>query len=256
MEALTRHPVKRTKEDNEMREHYKIEDGMENGVKCWVVPKRMRWRILKLCYDDLGHPAMDNRIDKVKQAYWFPGIRRYVRGGKRQGKLNSIDKIGIPYHTIHLDDLGPFVISKRGNSYVIVAVDGFTKHTHLKAAKDPTAREVVKFMDEICNIFGPPQRIITDRGTAYTSTAFPIIHVLNVSATPRASGQVERLNSFITPALATLTKAPDWDRQIGRLQYGINNTYHKAIKTTPFRLHREIVMAIRWRMRPVNEEML
>ncbi|KAK9731966.1 Integrase zinc binding domain [Popillia japonica] len=166
----------------------------------------MRWRILKLCHDDLGHPTMDKTIDKVKQAYWLPGIRRYVRGyigacieclyykcpgGKRPGKLNSIDKIGIPYHTIHVDHLGPFVRSKRGNSYVIVAVDGFTKHTHLKAAKNTTAREVVKFMDEICDIFGPPQRIISDRGTAYTSTAFPkfclqrkSIHVLNASATP------------------------------------------------------------------------
>ncbi|KAK9692776.1 Integrase zinc binding domain [Popillia japonica] len=175
MEALTRHPDKRTKEDNEVGEHYKIEDGrvyrMENGVKCWVLPKRMRWRIGKLCHDDLGHPAMDKTIDKVKQAYWFPGIRRYVRGyigacieclyykypgGKRPDKLNSIDKIGIPYHTIHILHLGPFVRSKRGNSYVIVAVDGFTKHTHLKAAKDTTAREVVKFMDKICDIFGPP----------------------------------------------------------------------------------------------------
>ncbi|KAK9701228.1 RNase H-like domain found in reverse transcriptase [Popillia japonica] len=83
-------------------------------------------------------------------------------------------------------------------------------------------------------------------GAAYTSTAFgkfcfqkKIIHILNASATLRANGQVEGLNHFVTPALASLTKefeARDWDRQIGRLQYGINNTYHKAIETTPFRL--------------------
>ncbi|KAK9721609.1 Integrase zinc binding domain [Popillia japonica] len=212
---------------------------------------------------------MNKTIDKVKQPYWFPGIRRYVRGyisacieclyykcpggnrpgklnsiakcpgGNRPGKLNSIAKVGIPYHTIHVDHLGPFVRSKGRYSYVTVAVDGFTKHTHLKAAKNTTAREVVKFMDEICDIFGPPQRRITDRHSVHVDDISKIIHVLNASAAPRANGQVERLNCFVTSALATLTKEPegrDWDRQIGRLQYGINNTYHKAIKTTPFRL--------------------
>ncbi|KAK9704432.1 hypothetical protein QE152_g28308 [Popillia japonica] len=113
----------------------------------------------------------------------------------------------------------------------------------------------------------------------------------------------ELVHQFSTTALATLTKEPegrDWDRQIGRLQYGINNTYHNTIKTTPFRLlmnyeprnydgnpledetrerrdadgnpledetrerrdaidiatKRVDAMAIRWRMKPVNEEML
>ncbi|KAK9747451.1 Integrase zinc binding domain [Popillia japonica] len=164
MEALTRHPDWRTKEANEMGEHYKTEDGrlyrMENGV----VPKRMRWKILKLYHDDLGHPAMDKTIDQVKQAYWYPGIRRYVRG-----------YIGACKECLYYKCPGE-------NS----------KKKEEIPAEDTTAPEVV-----------------------------------------------EPLNRFVTPALATITKEPegrDWDRQIGKSQYGINNTYHKAIKTTPFRL--------------------
>lgn len=216
---------------------------------------------MKLCHDDIGHPSVDKTINKIIDGYWFPRLRRYVRGyigacleclyhkcpgGKRPGMLHSIDKVGIPYHTIHLDHLGPFIKSKKGNAYIIVSVDGFTKHVMMKAVKDTSSDKAAKFLNEIVEIFGPPARVITDQGTSYTGAAFKrycqtknIEHIKNATSTPRANGQVERINRSITPALASLVKDPegkDWDKYIGRLQYGLNNTIHQAIKTTPFNI--------------------
>lgn len=89
-------------------------------------------------------------------------------------------------------------------------------------------------------------KVITDRGTAFTSAkfkatcdAFSIKHMKNATAMARANGQVERYNRMITPAVASLTKntdGKDWDTTLPQVQWGINNTLHQAAKTTPFGL--------------------
>lgn len=57
----------------------------------------------------------------------------------------------------------------------------------------------VRVFREYFGIFGVPKRIITDRGTSFTSDGFKkflgernIKQVLNAVSTPRANGQVER----------------------------------------------------------------
>lgn len=244
---------------------YVLQDGrvyrkMDNNILL-VIPKNMRWRILQISHDDMGHPSLDRTIKKIFENFWFPRVRHYARsyigacikclyykcpGGRRPGKLHPIDKIGRPFHTIHMDHLGPFVKSSKGNQHLIVAIDGFTKFVEMKAVPDTTSRRAANFLKEITNTFGPPERVITDQGTAYTGKPFEtfckeknIKHILNATSTPRANGQVERLNRYITPALASLTtdeESRDWDQFVGQLKFGINNTYHAAIKTTPFSL--------------------
>lgn len=69
--------------------------------------------------------------------------------------------------------------------------------------------------------FGLPVRIISDRDTSFTSTAFKtfcnqvgIKHELNAVACPRANGQVERFNRTFIRSLAapnTCSNKRDWD---------------------------------------------
>lgn len=63
--------------------------------------------------------------------------------------------------------------------------------------------------------FGLPKRIITDRGTAFTSKAFEeycdvnnIQHIKTAVRTPRANGQVERANQTILHYLQTSSDKP------------------------------------------------
>lgn len=92
--------------------------------------------------------------------------------GKQPGYLHPIEK-ATPMHTLHLDHLGPFIKSKRKNSYLIVAVDSFTKFTFMKAVANTKELHVDRFMDEqVFRLFGTPKRIITDRGACFTSKNF------------------------------------------------------------------------------------
>lgn len=76
---------------------------------------------------DFGHFAVDKTLAKLRETYWFPGIKRYVRRyiaasieclfhktpyGTKPAKLHSIEKVAKPFHTVDIDHFGPFVRNK------------------------------------------------------------------------------------------------------------------------------------------------
>lgn len=146
--------------EERIKEEYELRNGKLykklNGKLLWVVPNRVRWQTLKQNHDDLGQPVFNKTVEKLKKRYSFPMLRRYVKGyigaciecifnkmpgGKKPWELNCIDKKGIPFHTLHLDHLGPFVKSNNGNSYVLVILDEFTKFTILIAVKNTSSSD-------------------------------------------------------------------------------------------------------------------
>lgn len=93
--------------------------------------------------------------------------------------------------------------------------------------------------------FGNPRRIISDRGTSFTSHEFKqycqeegIQHILITTGVPRANGQVERVNRTLIPLLTKLS-APnpgDWYKYLETCQRYLNATPHRSIGSTPFKL--------------------
>jgi hypothetical protein len=114
----------------------------------------------------------------------------------------------------------------------------------MKAMKSTKTRFVVKFLSEVISAYGSPFRVITDKGTAFTAKKFrqfcrahQINHVEVAVATPRANGQVERLNRSVLSALATTSKSEDtWDTVVNNVQFAINNTVNKTTNRTPSEL--------------------
>lgn len=155
----------------------------------------------------MGHFSSEKTLEYLSHKYWFPHMCEYVQkyikncipSGRREGYLHPIAKEPIPFHTVHLDHLGPFQRTKRGNQYIVVLIDAFTKYINIKAVNSTKSSPVIKFLEIVFNIFGVPNRIITDRATSFTSKEFKLFvkkyniqHILNAVATPRANGQVER----------------------------------------------------------------
>lgn len=224
----------------------------------WVVPKGVRWQVVKLNHDDIGHFSVDKTLEKIKSSYWFPKMRTFVKkyvksclecaysksaGGKKPGFLHPIEKVDNPFDTIHVDHVGPFVRSKRGNMHILVMIDAYTRYIYLKPVRSTKSQISIRALKEYFSIFGVPRRLISDRGSSFTSSAFKkfmtdkgIKHVLNAVATPRANGQVERYNKVIVDALtAKSVGSADniWDEHLPDVQWGMNNTHNKGINRTP-----------------------
>lgn len=242
---------------------YLLRDGkvyrrLQKGRTAWLVPKSARLQICKLCHDDAGHLGLEKTLDRVADSYWFPQMRKFVAkyikaclnclyykhpSGKRQGELHPVEKVPVPFHTLHLDHLGPFECSKKKNQYILVVVDGFTKFIFLEPVKSTKVRHVTKTLMNIMYLFGTPVRIITDRGSAFTSKTFAkfcstygIRHILNAVATPRANGQCERVNRTVLNCLATTAGGESeklWDTYVKQIQSILNCTKNKTTKVSP-----------------------
>ncbi|XP_055928750.1 uncharacterized protein LOC129959880 [Argiope bruennichi] len=94
-------------------------------------------------------------------------------------------------------------------------------------------------------VFGNPMRIITDKGSAFTSKEFTnycanqnINHIQITTGIPRGNGQVERVHGTLIPLLAKLSiNGPTkWYTHVQAAQRVFNSTAPRSTKFTPFEL--------------------
>lgn len=236
---------------------YRYIDGDRNNIR-WVVPKGARWQLCRINHDEIGHFGVEKTLERIKKSYWFSKMTTFVKkyvnaciecayakktNSKKEGYLYPIEKVEVPFHTLHIDHLGPFVRSKRGNTHLLVIVDGFTKFVFTKPVRNTKTQSAIKALEDIFYTFRVPDRIISDRGSCFTSHAFKrfcldkgVRHILNAVASPRSNGQVERYNRTILDSLTAQNLNCDekeWDDTVGRVQWGLNNTCQKSTGRTP-----------------------
>jgi len=113
----------------------------------------------------------------------------------------------------------------------------------LYATRSTGTAEVLDRLKKQAAIFGNPRRIISDRGTAFTSKEFEtyceeenIEHILITIGVPRGNGQVESVNQTLTSVLMKLTtpNSPEWLKYLMKVQQYLNSLPHGSIGSTPF----------------------
>lgn len=124
-------------------------------------------------------------------------------------------------------------------------VDAFTKFTWIYPTKTLNSDEVIQKLNIQKKTFGNPTRIISDKGSAFTSAAFEkycknenILHVTITAGVSRANGQVERLNRVILSIMSKLCfEEPEkWYKSVDQIQTSINSVNNRSIGTSPFEL--------------------
>lgn len=226
----------------------------------FYVPESMQSSVIRRYHDDMGHLSPEKVCSIIQQNYWFPRMSQEVKtyiqnclkclafspsAGKFEGLLNNIPKGDTPFQTLHVDHLGP-VEKNRLKQHILVVVDSFTKFTKLYAVKSTTSRETIDCLKQYFANYSRPRVLISDRGSCFTSSEFRefiqecnIRHVLVATASPRANGQVERVNRVLGPMIAKLTDNDQkryWYRVLGEVEYALNNSTHKTTKETPSKL--------------------
>nr|AKD28027.1 pol polyprotein [Glypta fumiferanae] len=227
----------------------------------YVVPKSMRKSLVIRFHDLKSHQGVDRTVSRIKEHYHFPRMRTYVKRhirsclhctackakpGRQAGELHPIPPGHRPFATIHVDHMGPFVTSARGNKYVFVIVDNLTKFVIVRAVKNTKTVPVLRILDEFVREYGAPLRIVSDRGTCFTSKQFEqfcdkhgIRHTLNSPRHPQANGQVERWNATLLPAIQGSLiedEGKSWDMQIRKIQSDLNEMKNASTGKSPFEL--------------------
>lgn len=150
-QVLEKPAKERTREERGVVKDVRLKNGKlfhveEDGRLLFMMPKSMRKTLCVKFHDMQGHFSTDRTVAKIKELYWFPGMKRYVRqhvqrcfecliakvpGGKKPGLLNPIPPGKRPFQIVHVDHLGPFVRSARRNQWILVFVDNMTKFVKL-----------------------------------------------------------------------------------------------------------------------------
>jgi len=244
-------------------ERYSLVDGLvyrrvENNLR-FVVPDSMIHRILRIYHDDMAHCATRKTLEGIASNYWFPHMRKRVQDYidncitclTANSSANSLEREThltplptVPMETVHVDHFGPLQQTENNCKYILVAIDAFTRFVWLFAVRTTASKETIRCLRTVFDIFGNPTEIVSDRGTAFTSSEFQdFVHSMHAKhrkvavAAPWANGMVERVNRFLKNSLIkSIDTAVKWEANLGRLQYILNNTHHAVIKTSPSKL--------------------
>jgi len=108
-----------------------------------ISPMRERRHVLQYCHDHKtsGHLGVTKTLSKIRQAFYWSGlqrdVRQYIAGcdvcARRKNPTKTtrapmqIVHMGLPIERIALDILGDMPVTDKGNLYILVVSDYFTK---------------------------------------------------------------------------------------------------------------------------------
>ena len=231
----------------------------ENADKI-VVPHQIIKLVLELHHDSkfAGHRDFEKTFSSIKSRYFWIHMHRHVKNYcatchlcQTKNDLNSSYRaplkpisINQPWMLIGIDVAGPLVKTPNGNSYIILAVDYFSKFCIAKATQDSTALSTAKFLfdDLICK-FGMFQSIISDHGKNFKSILFAQLFQLcgikPINSTfyhPEGNGLSERTIKS-TKQISTMyvdVSHQNWDIHLQAAISAYNTSPHASIGCSPY----------------------
>ncbi|XP_023247769.1 uncharacterized protein LOC111643795 [Copidosoma floridanum] len=154
----------------------------------------------------------------------YHDLKTKKKASPGEGELHPIPPGKRPFDIVHADHVGPFP-------------------TTTVPVKNVLASTTVKKFEEFVKLYGAPRKLITDRGTSFTSHIFQefclkygINHTLNSSRHPQANGMIERLNQTLIPALRISAGEDEfsWDKNVKNIERDINSSVSATTGKTPF----------------------
>ena len=202
-----------------------------------VLPLNLRTKVFDQVHGNpvTSHMGVTRTVERVQEKFYWPGMKKDIirwvgtcrpcqrtkpRPGPRRHPLGQIP-VGAPFERIAMDILEPGTVTQKGNRYILVVADYFTRWVEAYALTDHTAYEVAdKLMTEFISRFGVPHQIHSDQGREFESKLFrALAKMLGCTKThtapyrPQSDGLVERANRTILQLLTTMVNEnrDDWD---------------------------------------------
>jgi len=231
-----------------------------------VVPtSQLRESVIAACHDSIfsGHFGKKKTLSLCQRLFYWPNMAREIEtyckscltcqtvkptNHKPYGKLQPLAVPDGKWTDVSTDMVTDLPVTSRGYDSVLVFVCRLTKMCHIvPTTKTIDTPEFVRiFVDTIIKLHGAPLRLVSDRGSVFTShfaqCAIPLIGTLQHYSTayhPQSDGQTERMNRIMEDVLRCYASVDQdtWDVQLPMVEFAINNAPSEATKQTPFVLN-------------------
>ena len=251
------------------------------------VPVSARDEILKTAHS-AAHQLADKMYVTLKIRFWWPSLKRDICRHVDACAVCMRKRMPVParkapmqifpaasrFELVHMDLLGggaSWQKSARGNRYILVIVDHFSRYCVAVPIQTQSAEVVAEaFFQNWIMRFGCPMRVHTDQGANFESSLFAELcqrcHIAKsrtLAYHPQSNGACERLNRTLLRLLETsVYECPtDWDLFLPEVCFAYNSTPHRATQRSPYsilfgdeaRLPCEFLVGSPSEAEPVNE---
>lgn len=222
---------------------------------------QLQLQMLRAFHDSTvgGHSGFPVTYRRLRSLFAWPKMKQQVRNYVQtcnicqQAKPERVNYPGLlqplptpegAWHTITMDFIDGLPQSRKFNC-ILVIVDKFTRYAHFLPLQHPftAAKVALSFLDNIYKLHGLPKIIISDRDPVFTSKFWKELFQnigtelrMSTPYHPQTDGQTERVNQCVETYLRCFIHAypKRWSYWLSLAEFWYNNSYHSAIKTTPF----------------------
>ena len=225
----------------------------------FIVPRDLKREIMFQMHDTLLSAHLGARKTQeraIQRFYWYDmrdQIHNWVQTCQVCASIKKPCKtpcaplgtmpVGAPMDRLATDLLGPLPLTPRGNRYILLVTDHFSKWVEIMAVPNQTAEICAeKILNEVIGRYGCPLTIHSDQGRCYESAIFTeLCEMLDIKKTrtsprnPKCNGQSELFNRTLLSMIKAFLKdeQSDWDLHLGCLAAAYRATPHASTGLTP-----------------------
>jgi hypothetical protein len=196
----------------------------------------------------------------LKSRYWWYGMKRAIAEyialcdtcqrvkAEHKRPTGLLQPLKIPqwkWKEISMDFIVGLPTTQSGYDSIWVIVDRFLKVARIISVKTTYkgAKLVELYIARIVCLHGVPKKIVSNRGTQFTSRFWKKLHEamdtrLDFSSAyhPQTDVQTERVNQIIKDKLraCALKDKKSWDKCLPYVEFSYNNNYQESLKMLPF----------------------
>ena len=223
-----------------------------------LTPTPLRAEIFRLAHTVRtgGHLGARKMLHKIKRRYFWPQMKEDVQQrilsceacatrGSSRNKKNKMQKyqVGRPMERVAMDILGPLSKTPRGNNYILLIGDYFTKWIEAYPIPNQEAKTVAdKLTMDFISRYGAPMEIHTDQGRNFESQLLKdVCRLLGIHKTrttafrPQSDGFIERFNRTLEQMMRMHVneRQTNWDEVVPLALAAYRSTKQETTGQTP-----------------------
>ena len=211
-------------------------------------------------HKEVGHMKTTTTTAALRKTAFFPGLAKEVarrlkaclgcqtqpQKVKPQRAVHKAVQAGYVFQHVYIDHVGPLTAGcLTGSRYLLTARCSFSKWTEAFPMQGLTALETCRTLEkEIFCRFGPPESLISDNSTTFSSALYKgLCRLYGVKTryinpyNPRAN-HVERMHKDLVPMLRALNNgdASSWEEVLPRALYALRIYQTSTTKLSPYQV--------------------
>jgi transposase InsO family protein len=235
---------------------------MSDGVWRVVPAPHQRTELILHCHRSTGHWGIRRTHYMVGLQHWWSNMKEDVQRvlqtcvecsrikASFSAKAPQLQPLAIEglFYRWSVDLCGPFPVSKRGNRYVMVMIDSFSKQVEVEALPDKSAAGTAyAFVRNVLCRYGACAEVVSDQGSEFLMEFHQVLksafidHRTTSANHPSANGLAERMVQSIKRALEKYAALEDgtasaWDDYLPHIALGYRVSVQASLGFSPYEL--------------------